>query len=176
MIEEKKPDMTCVPHGKKGLYLALTIPLMVLIILIFIYLWSFSFVLSIVFISFYVLACISQAYCCAYQECPYIGGFCPAIAGIIPASVIAKRFFVGRIKKSKAMFDLCATVASVCLLGSIVFPIFWIAKLSIVLAIAYPVLVVVYVVVFFLTICPVCAIRNTCPGGKLQNTMRKKPS
>ncbi len=152
MIEEKKPDMACVPYGKKPLYFALTIPLMALIILIFIYLWSFSFVLSIVFISFYVLACIFQAYCCAYQECPYIGRFCPALAGIFPANVIAKRFFIGRIEKSKAVFGLCATVGSVCLLGSIVFPIFWIAKLSIVMAIAYPVLVVVYVIVFFLTI------------------------
>lgn len=174
MIEEKKPDMACVPYRKKALYFTLTIPIMALVVLIFIYLWSFSFVLSIIFISFYILANIFQAYCCAYQECPYIGGFCPAIAGIMPANVIAKRFFLSRIEKSKAIFDLCATIASGSLLGSIVFPIFWIAKLSIVLAIAYPVLIVIYVIIFFLTICPVCAIRNTCPGGKLQNMMLRK--
>ena len=174
MNADSKPDMSCVPYAGKKLYLALTLPVMILIVLVAVYLWSFSVAVSITFIAFYILANVFQAYCCAYQDCPYIGGFCPAIAGIIPSSIIAKKFFAKRIRKSKTIFDLCATVAFCCLLGLLVFPLFWLAKASVAFAIAYPVLIIIYVIVFLLQICPVCAIRNTCPGGRLERVMRKR--
>jgi len=174
MNEENKPDMTCVPYARRGLYLILTVPIMILILALAVYLWSFNVAVSITFIAFYVLANVFQAYCCAYQECPYIGGFCPAIAGIIPSSIIAKKFFPGTMRKSKAVFNLCATVAFCCLLGLVILPLFWIARASVVLAIAYPLLIAVYVFVFLSQICPACAIRNTCPAGRLQYTMFKR--
>jgi hypothetical protein len=66
MPAEIKPDMSCVPYRRKGLYFVLTIPSLALLIAVFVYLWTFGFLLSIVFLSFYLAMCYFQAYCCAY--------------------------------------------------------------------------------------------------------------
>jgi len=174
MPNEIRPDMSCVPYSRRCLYLVLTIPFVLILILIFIYLWSFHFVLAIVFISFYITANLFQAYCCAYQACPYIGRFCPAVAGIIPSSLFAGIFYGKTIKRTKARFNLFATIAFFSLLGLAIFPLFWIAKISIKMAICYLIFNALYYVAFFLIICPVCAIRNTCPGGKLQDMVLGK--
>jgi hypothetical protein len=175
MSKVPKPDMKCVPYRRKALYFIITIPLMALYIAVFIYLWSFSFVWSLVFLSFYLLMCFFQAYCCAYQDCPYVGGFCPAITGILPASLLAKLLYgKKKIVKSKKLFDLNAMVATVGLLGLVFFPLYWLAKMGIIYAVGYIVLNIVYYLVFLLTICPVCAIRETCPGGQLQKLVFKK--
>ena len=175
MSDEIKPDMSCVPYRRKILYFVLTIPLLVLLISVFTYLWSFSFILSILLLLFYLVTCYFQAYCCAYQDCPYVGGFCPAVTGIMPASILAKLLYGNRkIKKSKKLFDVNATIAFIALLGLTFFPLFWIAKLGIAFAIGYVLIYMVYYLVFVLTICPVCAIRNTCPGGKLQSMVMKR--
>jgi hypothetical protein len=178
MPAEIKPHMSCVPYRRKGLYFVLTIPSLALLIAVFVYLWTFSFLLSTVFLSFYFAMCYFQAYCCAYQDCPYVGEFCPAIGGIRPANILAKLIYGKRkIVKSRKRFELHATLASISWLGLIVFPLFWIAKLGVVFAAGYVACHVVYFLIFVLTICPVCAIRNTCPGGKfgdkLQNTVLK---
>jgi len=39
MTEEKKPDMSCYPYRRKGLYFFLTIPLFVLLVLVSLFLW-----------------------------------------------------------------------------------------------------------------------------------------
>jgi hypothetical protein len=173
--EDIKPDMSCVPYRRKGLYLILTIPFLALLIMVFGYLWAFNPILSIVFFLFYITMCYFQAYCCAYQECPYIGGFCPAIVGIMPASFMAKLIYGNKnIGKSKKAFEAHAIVASIAWLGLIVLPLFWIAKLGIWFAVGYVVSHAVYYLIFGLTVCPVCAIRNTCPGGKLQSVVLKR--
>ena len=170
MEDNIKPDMSCVPYRRKGLYLILTLPFLAILITVFAYLWTFSFVLSIIFFLFYFAMCYFQAYCCAYQECPYVGGFCPAIVGIMPSSFLAKLIYGNKkIVKSKRAFEAHAIVASIAWLGMIVFPLFWIAKLGIWLAVGYVLSHAVYYLIFGLTVCPVCAIRNTCPGGKLQS-------
>ena len=169
MLEKERPDMTCVPFRRKGLYYVVTIPFLFILLLVCIYLWAFSPALSVLFIVFYLVVCYFQAYCCAYQDCPYVGGFCPAIIGILPANVLAKLIYGGReVTRSKARFEIHASLAFVGWLGLAVFPVFWIAKLDTLLAAGYVVCHVVYYLVFGLTVCPVCAIRNTCPGGKLQ--------
>lgn len=166
--------MSCVPYRRKKLYLALTIPLLLLYVLVFIYLWRFSFILSLIFLMLYLAMSLLQAYCCAYQECPYIGRFCPAITGIMPASLFSKLLYGNRkLKKSKRIFDLSASIASVALLGLILFPLYWIGKLGLLYAIGYIAVHLVYYFFFLLTICPVCAIRGTCPGGKLQGIVFK---
>lgn len=162
-----EPDMSCVPYRRKGLYLALTIPLLIILMSIFIYLWTFSFILSIVFLVFYLAMSFFQAYCCAYQDCPYVGRFCPAVIGIFGANIITKIFYKGlEIVKSKRRFNLHATLAIVGWLGLVGFPLYWLAKLDPVFVVGYVMSHVVYAVLFGLTICPVCAIRDTCPGGK----------
>lgn len=174
MTEHVQPDMSCVPYRRKGLYFLLTIPFVLLLIGTFVYLWTFSFALSLVLALFYGMTCLFQAYCCAYQDCPYVGGFCPAVAGIMPASLLAKLIYgQGRITKSKRMFETQATFGVIGLLGMAFFPVFWIAKLGLLFAIGYVVYHGLNYVVFLFTICPACAIRHTCPGGKLLGVLVK---
>ncbi|MBA7678896.1 hypothetical protein ES703_87175 [subsurface metagenome] len=173
MPDETGPDMSCVPYSRKRAYFILTVPFLILLILVAVYLWSVNFALALIFISLFVTANLLQAYCCAYQECPYAGGFCPAVAGIMPSSMLAKIILRKKVKRSKRLFDLFAAIAFLSLLGLIGFPLFWIIDISIPLAIGYFALNIVYYTTFFLAICPVCAIRNTCPGGKLQNMVLK---
>jgi dolichol kinase len=79
-----------------------------------------------------------------------------------------------QVVRSKKSFEMHAAVASVGWLGLIVFPLYWIAKLGIAVAAGYVVCHAVYYVIFGLTICPACAIRRTCPGGKLQSVVLKR--
>ncbi|MBN2225720.1 MAG: hypothetical protein JW765_13705 [Deltaproteobacteria bacterium] len=175
MPEVKQPDMSCFPYRRKKFYAILTIPLFILLIAVFIYLWSFSFVLSIIYLSFYLLICLFQAYCCAYQECPYIGGFCPAVSGIMPSSLLAGLLYGKKMsRKSKVLFNLNAAIAFTALVAFILLPIYWIAKLGILHVIGYVIFYLGYYLVFLLTICPACAIRETCPGGKLQGLVLGK--
>ncbi|MGD2148522.1 MAG: hypothetical protein PVH41_17640, partial [Anaerolineae bacterium] len=167
--DPKTPDMSCVPYRKKTLYLVLTVPYLAILALVAIYLWRFSPWLTGAVVLSYLWACTFQAYCCACQDCPYIGRFCPAIAGIVPASWIARWVYGGRkVEMSEPRFAAHAVLA---ILGWVVWtalPLFWIAKLSVGLAVAYVLWQVVYVATFFLTVCPACALRDICPGGGVQ--------
>ena len=174
MPDDNKPDLTCFPYRRKGLYFALTIPFWLLLLAVFVYLWAYSFLIALIFASLYLGMSFFQAYCCAYQECPYVGGFCPAVIGIMPASLMAKLFYRKGVVKSKRRFDVNATFGVLCWFGLIVFPLFWVAKLSLVYAIGYVLAHVVYTAVFGLTICPVCAISDICPGGKLSGAVLRK--
>lgn len=171
---EIKPDMSCVPYRRKVLYFVLTIPFFAFLIAVFIYLWTISFLLAMVFLLFYLAMCYFQAYCCAYQECPYIGGFCPALVGVMPANILAKLIYGKKIDKSKKWFEIQAALASISWLGLIAFPVYWVQRLAPWFAVGYMVSHGVYYVIFGLTICPVCAIRETCPGGKLQSVVLKR--
>ena len=174
MPDDKRPDMSCVPYCRKRAYFILTVPFLILLILVAVYLWSISFALSLIFISLFVMANLFQSYCCAYQDCPYVGGFCPAVAGIMPSGMLARLIRGKTVKNSETLFNLFAAIALLSLLGLIGFPLFWIADLSIPLAIGYFTLNIAYYIAFVLAICPACAIRNTCPGGKLQNMVSKQ--
>ena len=172
---ESKPDISCVPYRRKGTYFAITTPLVAVYVAVFIYLWTFSFFWSLVFLAFYLVMCYFQAYCCVYQDCPYVGGFCPAVAGIMPASLLAKFIYgKGKIVKSKRAFEINVALALVGLFGMALFPFPWLAKLNIWFAAGYVLLHVVYYVTFGLIVCPVCAIRHTCPGGKFHTIFRRE--
>ena len=167
-------DNTCVPYRKKELYFLLTAPILLVFLLVFIYLWSFNFLFSFIFLGFYLLTCFFQAYCCAYQECPYIGGFCPAVIGIMPASYLAKWLYSGRkMIRTPQRFNTFATLGVICWIGLGAFPLYWLSKLGIGLAAAYLALLVIYALVFGLTICPACAIRDSCPGGQFYPFVKK---
>mgnify|MGYP001828953384 FL=1 len=173
-MTEPKPDMNCVPYRRKGLYLALTIPMLLLMLAVLIYLGTFSILLSLAFLACYLVMSTFQAYCCAYQDCPYVGGFCPAVLGIMPASLIAKVLYGNReIVRTKARFETYATLAILGWLGLAFLPVYWLAKLGVGFAIAYVACHAVYAFVFSLTVCPVCAIRDTCPGGKVHKLVRR---
>ena len=176
MATDPTPDMSCVPYPRKGLYLLLTVPFLVLLLLVLVYLWTFGVLLALVYLLLYLAMYYFQAYCCAHQNCPYVGGFCPAIIGILPASLMAKLFYSGRgIETSPRKFAVYATVAMLAWIGLAVFPLFWIAKLGLVFAVGYALAHVVYTVIFGLTICPACALRNICPGGKFHQLVLRLP-
>ena len=168
MTEPIKPDLSCYPYRRKGVYAVLTVPLLAVLVLVFIYLWSFTPILSLALLLLYLATCFFQAYCCAYQDCPYIGGFCPAVTGIMPASWLAKLLYGGKINKSQRLFNLNASIAAAAMLGMIFLPVYWILKLGVWYTVGYVGFLVLYYLVFLLSVCPVCAIRGTCPGGKLQ--------
>lgn len=170
MADTAKPDMSCVPYGRKGLYLALTAPLLLVMAAVAVYLGTFHVLLSLLFVLLYLSMSVFQAYCCAYQACPYVGGFCPGVIGILPASLLAKRLYGDElVVKSKAKFQRHVVLASVSWLGLAFFPLFWLTKLSSWLAIGYVLCHVIYTLVFWLTVCPACAIRDICPGGRLHH-------
>jgi hypothetical protein len=170
MSENPTPDMTCVPYRRKGLYFVLTVPFVLIMLAVFIYLWRYSFLLSLAYLGFYFMTSFFQAYCCAYQDCPYVGKFCPAVIGIYPGNMFAKWLYSNKkIVRSKKKFEQSVTWALVGWGGLIILPLYWLSRLSIWWAVGYAAAHVVYTLIFWLTICPVCAIRNTCPGGKLYN-------
>lgn len=175
MSEELKPDMACVPYRRKGLYLALTIPILLIVFAVVITLGTINVLLSLTVVGLYLSMSSFQAYCCAYQDCPYVGGFCPAVMGIIPASLLAELLYGGReIVRSKERFERHAILACASWLGLILFPLVWLARLGTGFAVTYALSHVAYTLVFWLTICPACAIRDICPGGRLHHLVRNE--
>jgi hypothetical protein len=173
-MTEPKPDMGCVPYRRKGLYLALTLPMLLLLLAVFVYLWTYSLLLALAFLACYGVMSFFQAYCCAYQRCPYVGGFCPAVLGIMPASLIAKYVYGRReIVRTKARFEIYATVAVVGWAGLVFLPVHWLARPGIGFALAYVACHVAYTLIFGLTVCPACAIREICPGGKFHKLVQR---
>jgi len=92
----------------------------------------------------------------------------------MPASMIARAMYSNGIVKSKRQIEVSASLGVVCWLGLIVFPLSWLAILGAVPAIGCVLSHVVYTAVFGTTICPVCAIRDSCPGGRLSGKVMKR--
>lgn len=162
----------CIPYKRKVLYLFLTIPIIILYVVIIVHLWEVGKLIFIIYCSFFVLAILFQSYCCAYQSCPYIGKFCPGLGGfIVPASIVA--LLLRKVKKVKTLFDLFASLAFICLLAIILLPVYFIYKLGVNLLIFYSTIVIAYSILFLVLICPVCAIRDTCPAGKVSSNINK---
>jgi hypothetical protein len=148
--------------------------MLLLLLAVLVYLGTYSILLSLALLACYLVMSFFQAYCCAYQRCPYVGGFCPAVLGIMPASLIAKILYGNReIARSKARFDAYATVAVLGWIGLVLLPVYWIANLGIGFAIAYVACHASYALIFGLSVCPVCAIRETCPGGKVHRLLQR---
>lgn len=174
MTEDCQSDILCVPYSRTLLYLLLTIPLLCMMGFVAYVLFTYSYIFMIIYLAFFVLTSVFQSYCCHYQSCPYVGGFCPAVAGIILASFFAKLLEKIHVRKSKLLFDIFAIIASINLLGLIVFPLYWLFIYNIILFVGFLLMVMLYAIAFLLLICPVCATRNTCPGGIASSKLRRK--
>ena len=161
-------DKNCIPYSRKKVYLIITIPLLLLLLLVFGFLFILNPLLGIIYIGLWFGANIFQSYCCEYQDCPYTDSFCPAVAGIIPASRIANLSIIKQMSKSKQRFEVFATFGSLCLIGLIVFPLPFLIELGIIYPIGYLIFILIYAILFLWNICPVCAIRGTCPGGRFR--------
>ena len=76
--------------------------------------------------------------------------------------------------KSEEAFKANATAAAFCWGGLMLFPLPWLARRSAKLAAAFVFMHAVYYLAHGLVLCPVCAIRDTCPGGMLQSMVLKR--
>lgn len=166
--------MSCVPYKRTWLYILLTIPLLSIMGFATYVLWTYNYIFTIIYVSFFILTNFFQSYCCTYQECSYVGGFCPAVAGIVPASFIAKILVKLKVKRSKIAFEIFAILGSLMLLSLILFPLYWLFIYHIVAFVGYLLIIILYAFAFLITICPACAIRDTCPGGQTSNKLLKK--
>ncbi|UYP47566.1 hypothetical protein NEF87_003851 [Candidatus Lokiarchaeum ossiferum] len=168
-------DFSCVPFKKKGFYFGMTIPFLLVSLGILIFLGVTNVWLALLYLYLYLHTSFFQAFCCVHQECPYIGGFCPAVIGILPAPYIAKWLkSTLKLPLSKKKFDFVINVAFIGFLGFIFLPIYWLFQAYFIVGISYIIIVVVYLLVFGFYICPSCAIRDTCPGGKVHQLFKRQ--
>lgn len=159
-------DYACLPFRRWGLYLFLLLPFLLCLALIFTYLWEFSPLLSFIYVAFFIVLNVVQGYCCLFQSCPYVGGVCPAIYGIIPASFIGG-LLQERVQGSKRVFYLLTFIGIFSIFALALFPVYWLSKKGMMLAIGYPLFFVIYTLLHLILICPACAMRYKCSASKL---------
>lgn len=148
----------------KGTYFLLTIPLIILFIAVAYYLWNYANLFFWIYLGMMIMMNLFQSYCCAFQQCHYMHGFCPGIGGIIvPASRVARIY--GKKANSKVMFKVSAIIASLFALGIIILPLFFLKDLGILLVLLYCLIFIAYGQLFLSMLCPACATKQTCPAG-----------
>ncbi|MFB6088355.1 MAG: hypothetical protein ABEK36_01100 [Candidatus Aenigmatarchaeota archaeon] len=167
-------DFSCVPFKHKKEYLIYTISFLAICIGVFIFLLTNKIWIGLIYLYLYLHTAFFQSFCCIYEECPYIGGFCPAIIGILPAPIIAK-WMKSRLKApiQEKHFKIYMNIAFIGFFGFLLYPLFWLFSVHWILGVLFLLLEITYYIVFSLRICPNCAIRDTCPGGKLSKKFKK---
>jgi hypothetical protein len=164
-------DESCVPYPRRGLYLTITLPMVALYVVLAAFLASLHLALLMLYIAFFVGVALFQSYCCVHQDCPYVGRFCPGAGGFCtPASQIAR--LLKTVRRSETRFGVCATLGSLCLLGIVLLPVYSLFQWNLLAGLAYVVVAAAYAMGMLLLICPVCAIRHRCPGGKVSCRLR----
>ena len=161
----------CVPYPRRALYLAITAPIVVVYVAIAFFLGSIRLSLVLIYGACFVLIGVFQAYCCVHQDCPYIGRFCPGAGGFcVPASRLAKLW--RNVERTDTRFNVFGSIAFLNLLVVVFLPVYFLYQQSPLAMLAYLTIVVAYTLGMLLLICPVCAIRDTCPGGKASARLR----
>lgn len=171
LVDESPP---CESYQGKGKHLALTIPFLILVVMITLYLASINLIFSIIYIGFYVATNIFQAYCCVYQECPYVGKYCPAVVCLYPANFLAQLSFYKNMERTEKKFNTFVALAELSLLCFAVFPLFFLFQLGILYLVGYVIFILIYAFLFLWFICPNCAINDTCPGGIASQKLHKQ--
>lgn len=160
--------------SKKLFYFAVHFPLIGLFCILGFYIYSFNLTFLLLYIFFALISILFQSYCCAFQECPYIGfpSFCPGIGGFLILSSYLT-LFVKKLPKSKRWFNLSASIAGLSAFVFVIYPVFFLIKLNLLYPLLYLLLTLVYIISFFSLICPGCAIVKICPGGVFSRKIRK---
>ena len=146
----------------KWLYWLSLIPFVVAFIGAFLLLTNYSAWLGISLLFFYFLINVFQAGCCV--GCPYRGKYCPAIFGIYFSNIISSLIYPKR-EFNQKFFDRNAAAGEVMVLVTLLFPVFWIVKISWWLLPVYLLLIAAHLVTFMPTQCERCSFNETCPGG-----------
>ena len=173
MTEEQQPESHCVLYEKRGRYYVSTAILFIVQGLVFLYLWTINPIYSLIMIVLYLATSYFQAYCCVYQDCPYVGQMCPAVSGIYVGNILAQKLYSKDAPKDEKKFHRHKNLGILFWLLMAFFPLYWIYMLDLYYAIFYVIFHLGYYLLFGLTICPSCAIKDTCPGGALQKQVFK---
>jgi hypothetical protein len=173
-MTDLKLDKTCIPYPRKGLYWIINLFYLVLLVLTSIYLWKYNIMISLIYISLYVISVMLHGYMCAFGPCPYLGTFCPGIFAMFPVGKIAMIIKRLKIKHSVKLTKLFFYIILGALILTLILPLNWINKSGIIYSLGYFILVIGYFITFILTICPKCAGRLYCPSAKLSNLISKK--
>ena len=124
---------------------------------------TFSLYLLLVYVGLYLITSIFQAGACI--GCPYRGGFCTAIFGIYLANIISSWIYKNR-SFSQRFFNISAELASVTAIVTLLFPVYWLFIYGWYYLIAYILLTVVHIFLFYRLFCPKCSYNDACPGGR----------
>jgi hypothetical protein len=166
-------DHQCVPYKRPGLYWLLTIPMIASYIFLFFFIWQTSPWLAIIYAALFVGVALCMSVVCVYWQCPYVGKFAPCVGGFcLPSSRLAL-LWKGR-KISEKQYNFFYTTAFTFFFAIILYPLYFLAVSNVALLIGYIVLVTAYTFLFMGLICPKCATRHVCPGGKSAVAMMEK--
>jgi hypothetical protein len=168
-MEEKD----CVPYQRRPLYLILTIPMIIMYAVIAICLWRVNIAVFATYVSLFVFVAFFMSYVCVYWECPYVGKFAPCVGGFcLPSSQIARLF--KNVKRSGTRYTIFLNLAYASFFGILLFPTYFLYVQNIMYLLVYIGIVVVYLALFTLYICPVCGTRHICPGGQMAVKIKEK--
>jgi len=131
---------------------------------------TFSVYLLLLFVGLYLVANIFQAGACV--GCPYRGRFCTAIFGVYLGNLISSKIYRKR-SFEQHFFKINAEIASVVAIITLLLPIYWLFIYGWYYLIAYFVLTMIHIYLFYRLFCPKCSYRDTCPGGKTVTKLSK---
>ena len=166
-------DENCVPYQRRTLYLLLTIPMIAMYVAIAVLLWQASKAALLIYGALFIIVAVGQSYVCVYWQCPYVGKFAPCVGGFcLPSSRIALLF--RKAKRTERRYNIAVILAFAALIGIIVLPFYFLFQLHTAYLLVYLGIVVIYAVAFLWLICPACATRQVCPGGRTSTKLRDK--
>jgi hypothetical protein len=158
-------------YPRKAFYLAITIPMIVVYVLIFLLLWRIGVGFALLYAACFAAVAVAQSYVCVYWKCPYVGRFAPCVGGFcLPSSRIA--LLMGKAGRSQNIYSVAVNGAFAAFLAVTVFPLYFLYLQGVGFLLGYLGLVTVYAVLFLGYVCPVCATRTVCPGGKTSTAVR----
>lgn len=167
MVNLPKIDFACVPFKKKRRYWVLTIPLLALLVVTSLYLWRIGSGLGLIYIGFFIVLNFADSYLCSVENCPYVGKPCPGMFGLFLVGVLAGIRRRIKVKQNQVISGVCGGIVGLSTIGLVLFPLNWLAKRSLLMALGYFLVFLIYYLVYILTICPHCAKRNDCPAARL---------
>ncbi len=164
-----------IPYKKKGLYILITLPLILVYILIGYYLNNIGNINLIIYITLFTITIIFQSYNCIYWKCPHVGTLCPGAGGFcVLSSPIGKLLINMKIKSSEKLYKILCSIAFTGFLGIILYPVYFIYKLSILYLAFYFFIISAYFLFMMILICPDCGAKKACPGGQFSLKIKKQ--
>jgi hypothetical protein len=159
-----------VPFSRRRLYWLLTAPMFLLYLGIALLLSRFGAAVLIIYLAFFPIVILGQSTACVEFQCPYIDGFGPCVGGFcLPARWVARLYTEKMLPRW--LFQVGITAAEIAFFCIILYPLYFLLQAGIVYLLFYLTVVLLYAGVFLTRICPVCAIREKCPGGQTSTAL-----